>query len=267
MPSPPVRYHANGPVVTLTMDQQETRNALTAELMAGVAGGLARAASQPGARVVVLGAAGPTFCAGADLRSGRAPTGGAVDLGGLMAALQALPLPVICRVEGHCLGGGMGLIAACDLAVANEEVRLGFTEVRLGVAPAIVSTTCLPRLRRADALELFLTGERVTAARAADMGLINRAVPAGEVDSVVSAWVDAITSGGPKAVAAAKGLVLAHPTEPAVLASLSAELFASAEAEEGRAAFRQRRRPAWATDPGTGVAADSGEAPAADTGG
>jgi methylglutaconyl-CoA hydratase len=180
LPGDAVRYDANDGVVTLTLDQPATRNALTPELLTGLADGLTQAEVEPGTRVIVLTHTGPAFCAGADLRAGgrqasfagsdrsggsggRAPA----DLASILVAIQDSPLPVVARIAGHCMGGGVGLAAACDLSVVSEEARIGFTEVRLGVAPAIISVVCLPKLRRADALELFLTGERIPAARAA----------------------------------------------------------------------------------------------------
>lgn len=277
---PAVRFDAAGGVVTLTLDRPETRNALSLEILEGLTRGLARAAATPGARVVVLSHTGPAFCAGADLRDGRGRASGApgqpraagapdqpraggapgqsraggatvAGLGPVLTALQDSPLPVVARIGGHCLGGGVGLAAACDLSVAADDVAIGFTEVRLGVAPAIVSVVCLPKLRRGDALELFLTGERIPAARAAALGLITRAVPAASLDAAVDGLVASVLAGGPEAVRAAKSLVYAVPGRPrdealAWATALSGELFASAEATEGQAAFREKRPPAWA---------------------
>jgi methylglutaconyl-CoA hydratase len=250
---PAVRFAHAGGLVTLTMDRPDTRNALTGEILAGLASGMERAESSPGARVVVLTHTGPAFCAGADLRSGPTPAGGAAvaDLGQVLAAVQDSRLPVVARIAGHCAGGGVGLAAACDLSVAAEDARLAFSEVRLGVAPAIISVVCLPKLRRGDALELFLTGERITARRAVEVGLITRAVPSGDLDAAVAAVVSSVMAGGPAALAAAKSLVHRVPSQDretalASTAALSAALFASDEAAEGRAAFREKRPPAWA---------------------
>jgi len=251
------------------MAQVETRNALTPELMAGIVDGLRSAAGDPSVRVVVLTHDGPVFCAGADLRQTRGAVGapgsaspdatlGDVTVGGatvelpaVLAAIGDSPLPVVARIAGPCLGGGLGLAAACDLSIAVEEVRVGFTEVRIGVAPAIVSVVCLPKLRRGDALELMLTGERVPAGRAAELGLITRAVPADELDAAVAEVVDQLKAGGPEALAATKAIVLAglpgsRDDALAAMAGLSARLFAGDEAAEGRAAFSQKRPPAWA---------------------
>jgi len=262
-PAPAVRLDVAAGVVTLTMDQPATRNALTPELLAGLSDGLARAEATPGARVVVLTHTGPAFCAGADLRegpgAGGAAAGGAAvaDLAIVLAAIQDSPLPVVARVAGHCLGGGVGLAAACDVSIVADDVRIGFTEVRLGVAPAIISVVCLPKLRRGDALQLFLTAERMPAARAVEVGLLTRAVPAGDLDRAVADAVTALMAGGPRALAAAKALVYRVPGRErdeafAAAKELSGQLFASDEAAEGRAAFREKRPPAWAPAPADG---------------
>jgi methylglutaconyl-CoA hydratase len=157
---------------------------------------------------------------------------------------------VVARIAGHCFGGGVGLAAVCDLSVAADGARFGFTEVRVGVAPAIVSVVVLPKLRRGDALELFLSGERITAARAAESGLITRCVPADELDEAVVSLTAKLLAGGPSALAAAKQLVYRVPgmERDAGLrwaTELSASLFASAEAAEGMAAFREKRPASW----------------------
>jgi methylglutaconyl-CoA hydratase len=185
---------------------------------------------------------------GGDGVGGRAPRLGLAEI---LAAIQDSPKPVVGRIAGHCLGGGIGLAAACDLSVAGDNVRFGFTEVRIGVVPAIISVVCLPKLRRGDALELFLSGERISAARAAEIGLITRAVPAAELASETDAVVANLLAGGPAALAAAKALVYAVPGMKRQAAfdrttELSRSLFASAEAAEGMAAFREKRPPTWA---------------------
>lgn len=247
----PVGYVAAGGVATLTMDQPHNRNALTPALLDGLADGLDAAAADRDVRLIVLTNTGTTFCAGADLSGTRPARSPRVGLAGLLAGIQDCPKPVLARIEGHCMGGGVGLAAACDLSIAADDARFGFTEVRAGVAPAIISVVCLPKLRRGDALELFLTGERISAARAAEAGLITRAVPAGELDAAVDALAAKLLAGGPGALAAAKLLVYRVPgmTRSAAFewaAELSASLFASAEAAEGMAAFREKRAAAWA---------------------
>ena len=256
---PAVRYAVSGAVATLTMDQPHNRNALTPALMNGLARGLDAALADEAVRVIVLTNTGPAFCAGADL-SGETPAvaaGGQPDAGrreglaDLLAALQDSAKPVVARIAGHCVAGGIGLAAACDISVADAAARFGFTEVRIGVAPAIISVVCLPKLRRADALELFLSGERISAARAAEVGLITRAVPAADLDAEVAAAVGRLLAGAPSALAAAKRLVYTIPGMEREAAftrttEVSQALFASAEAAEGMAAFREKRLPYWA---------------------
>jgi enoyl-CoA hydratase/carnithine racemase len=153
------------------------------------------------------------------------------------------------------MGGGVGLAAVCDISLAAEDARFGFTEVRIGVAPAIIAVVCLPKLRRADALELFLGGERITAERAATVGLITRSVEPDHLDAEVAGVVAGLLRGAPAALAAAKELVYEVParSQPAAFAwasELSAALFAGPEAAEGRQAFLDKRPPRWSVDDG-----------------
>lgn len=245
-----VRYEVAGGVATLTMDQPENRNALAPPLVDGLGDGLAAAADDPSVRVVVLTNTGNTFCAGADL-SGSAPSEPPrYSLADILSSMLESPRPVVGRIAGHCMGGGVGLAAACDLSVAADSARFGFTEVRIGAAPAIISVVCLPKLRRGDALELFLSGERITAARAASLGLITKSVPDEDLDSEVSELAAKLMSGAPSALAAAKRLVFDIPgLERAAAfeqtAAISEALFAAEEAQEGMAAFREKRPPRW----------------------
>lgn len=149
--------------------------------------------------------------------------------------------------------GGVGLAAVCDVSLAAEDVQLGFAEVRIGVIPAMISIVCLPKMRRGDAMELFLSGEKIPATRAAEVGLLNRAVPAGELDAEVTTLVAKLVRGGPEALAMAKQLIFQVPAMPAADAwawaeAVSMERFGSAEAAEGMAAFRERRPAAWVTE-------------------
>lgn len=248
-----------GGVATLTLADVENRNALSGPVVAGLLDGLAAANAADPVRVVVITNRGRVFCAGADLKaqSSAASAGAGADARGIrgfeevLRVIQSSPTPVVARIDGHVVGGGVGLAAACDIAVARDDIRFGFTEVRLGVAPAIISVVCLPKLRRADALEAFLRGNRFPAGRAADMGLITRAVPAEDLDAAVDEVVADLLLGGPEALAAAKRLVYEVPGGPideafAWTAELSASLFRGAEAAEGMTAFLEKRPPAWA---------------------
>jgi len=151
------------------------------------------------------------------------------------------------------VGGGNGLAAALDISIAAEDVKFGFTEVRLGVAPAIISVVCLPKMRHGEAMEAFLRGNRFPASRAAELGLINRAVPAAELDAAVDEVLADLRKGGPNALGFAKRLVYEVPgmgqKEAFQWATrLSGELFAGDEAAEGMAAFLGKRKAAWASD-------------------
>jgi methylglutaconyl-CoA hydratase len=254
--APAVHYAAAGGVATLTMNEVRRRNALTPALLSGLGHGLQAAQTDPAVRVTVLTHRGPVFCAGADISGAPAPESGPeFTLAEILAAIQDSPKPVVARIGGHCLGGGVGLAAACDLSIATDDAGFGFTEVRLGVAPAIVSVVCLPKLRRADALRLFLTGERIPAAEAAAVGLITAAVPPAGLDAAVDHLLGQLLAGGPQALAASKRLVFTVPQMErsaafAHTSELSEALFASDEAAEGMAAFRSKRPPAWTAESG-----------------
>jgi methylglutaconyl-CoA hydratase len=247
--APATRYEVSGGVATVTLDRAESRNALSAELVDALGDDLARAVADDAVRVVVLTNEGPAFSAGADLKGSGAA--GRWDLPGVLRAILDAPKPVVGRIAGHCMGGGVGLAAACDISIAADDARFGFTEVRIGVAPAIISVVCLPKMRRGDALELFLRGERITATRAAEVGLITRTSTRADLDLAVAAVVGDLAAGGPAALAAAKQLVMQVPAMQrddafAWTAELSAALFASAEAAAGVAAFREKTLPPWA---------------------
>jgi len=237
---------------TITLADADHRNRLSRELMSGLGSALARVAADGSVRVAVLTAAGPVFCAGADLSGfgGDAPQ----QLGGVLADLAALPLPTIARVNGDAYGGGLGLIAACDLAIAPRNARFAFAEVRLGVTPAVIAGQCLRVMRPRPAAELMLTGERVDAEFMAGTGLLTRSVnDIAAADEQVDSWVESIRRGGPQALAATKELLRRVPdsgeSAAAWAAEVSAERFASPEAAEGIAAFLEQRLPEWAPKP------------------
>jgi methylglutaconyl-CoA hydratase len=238
-----------GGVATLTLNQPDSRNSMTPALMDGLGSNLASAVSDNGVRVIVLTNRGPAFSAGADLKSGSILS--KFDLPTILTAMQDSPKPIVGRIAGHCMGGGVGLAAACDISIARADVKFGFTEVRIGAAPAIISVVCLPKMRRGDALELFLSGERISAERAQQVGLINSVAPEEELDSQVESVVEKLLAGGPNALAASKGLIfevlgLERGAAFARTAEISRQLFASPEAQEGIAAFREKRAASWA---------------------
>jgi methylglutaconyl-CoA hydratase len=251
-----VRYDVDGTVARLTLDRPEVRNALDADGLAVLRDGLHDAAGNPAVRAVVVTGAGRVFCSGADLATTSASGEGGFSAAGpqalaeVLEAMLTLPKPVIARVQGSVAGGGIGLVAAADLAVAVDTATFAFSEVRVGVAPAVISVVALARMSRSEATELMLTGARVDAARVQAAGLVQRVVPADQLDGVIDAWVHDIELSGPRAVAATKQLLATVPSLPRAEAwawttQLSASLFGSAEAAEGMAAFLQRRPADW----------------------
>ena len=238
-----------GPVATITLADPERRNVLSPQMLAALGDHLRAAVADPTVRSIVLTNEGTTFCAGADLSTpGTSP--GAAGLTEVLQLILDAPKPVVGRIAGHCMGGGVGLAAACDISIAVRSARFGFTEVRVGVAPAVISVVCLPKLRHADALDLFLTGERISADRAAEIGLITAACDDDDLDAAVEAKLDALHRGGPGALAAVKALIRDVPTWSRDEAferttRISGDLFASEEAAEGMQAFKDRRDPPW----------------------
>jgi methylglutaconyl-CoA hydratase len=252
-----VELSVAGPVATITLADERRRNALSAQLLGELVVALDAAEADGRVRALVLTHRGPAFCAGADLSGGPAPAPGA-DLPAVIARLVRSRLPVVARIAGPCVAGGMGIAAACDLALASDGVTFAFTEVRIGVVPAIIAVVCLPRLREGDARELFLTGRRIDAAEAQRRGLITRAVSADALDDALAGVLAEILAGAPGALAAAKQLLAQHryahlEEDLARAAATSAELFAGEEAREGIAAFLERRRPAWVSEPASGA--------------
>jgi len=249
-----VRVATDGGVMTVTLADVENRNALGAGLLQGLHDAIVAANADDAVRAVVVTNEGNTFCAGANLKqqSGRQDAGApTIGFETLLEEIQRSPTPVIGRIAGHVVGGGNGLAAALDVSIASEDVKFGFTEVRLGVIPAIISVVCLPKMRRGEALEAFLRGNRFPASRAAELGLINRAVPAADLDAAVEEVLADLRLGEPNALRLAKRLVYDVPDMHqkdafAYTSRLSAELFAGDEAKEGMAAFLGRRKPAWA---------------------
>lgn len=245
-------------IATITLDSPANRNALSAQLLQELRGHLTESINDDAARVIVLDHTGPVFCAGMDLKEARS---GVTDSQGthfpaLLEQLWSSPKPVVAKLAGPARAGGIGIVAACDIAVAAESATFAFSEVRIGVVPAMISVTVLPRLDARQAHELFLTGETFDAQRAASIGLINRAAPADRLDEEVARYVDMLALGGPAALAATKALLAGrHATEMhdefERMRVLSAEHFAGDEGREGMRAFAEKRPPRWvpATEP------------------
>ncbi|MFH8794939.1 enoyl-CoA hydratase family protein [Streptomyces sp. NPDC017941] len=236
-------------VLTLTLDAPAHRNALSAALVGELAAALTAAGADGSVRAVVLTHTGTTFCAGADLR--EPPDPGAFVA--LLRRLVELPKPVVARVTGHVRAGGLGLLGACDIAVAGgTDASFALTEVRIGVVPAVISLTLLPRLEPRAAARYYLTGERFDAAGAARIGLITAYARDGaDVGTVLEPVLRGLRAAAPGALADAKKLLTARvldafDKEADALVALSARRFGSAEAKEGMEAFLERRERSWA---------------------
>jgi enoyl-CoA hydratase/carnithine racemase len=236
-------------VAKITLDSQHNRNALSRQLVAELGAAIDEAGAS-GARAIVLGHDGPAFCAGADLKQ-RSDDGGAPDSRPFVQILEQLmdsPLPTIAAVRGAVRAGGIGLMASCDLVVVQSSVTFAFTEVRIGVAPAIISVPILRRVPPGKIAAAMLTGEQFDASEARSIGLITHV--SDDVDATVAALCDGIAAGAPRAVAETKRMLHHVPTLDrstgfAEMSSLSEELFGLPDAAEGMAAFRQKRRPVW----------------------
>jgi methylglutaconyl-CoA hydratase len=259
-----LRRTRHGPALRLVLARPEVHNALEPRLIGALTEAFAAAAADPDVRYVVLTGEGPSFCAGADLTWMRASLGLAPDenradaarLAALLDAIVACPKPVIASVHGATLGGGVGLLAACDLAVATPQATFGLTEVRLGLVPAMIFPFLLRKAVRHLVLQAALTGERFGAAQAQAMGLLNAV--AEDREAVIAGWAQAVLAAGPQALGGVKALFdtvprLSWEQARAYTVDLIARVRAGPEAQEGMRAFLERRRPAWApeaADPG-----------------
>ncbi|MFJ7965901.1 enoyl-CoA hydratase family protein [Streptomyces sp. NPDC096324] len=235
--------HERG-ITTLTLDSPATRNALSGVLVGELADALTRCGKDGDVRAVVLTHTGNTFCAGADLRDPPPPEA----FVGLLRQIVELRKPVVARVEGHVRAGGLGLLGACDIAVAGEAASFALTEVRIGVAPAVISLPLLPRTDPRALARYYLTGERFDAPEAVRTGLLTAS--GDDVDAVLAPVLDGLRRAAPEALAETKALLTAKVLETfdrdaAALTALSARLFSSAQAREGMTAFLERRDPAW----------------------
>ncbi|MGW0814274.1 enoyl-CoA hydratase family protein [Streptomyces viridiviolaceus] len=231
-------------VKTLTLDSPHNRNALSAALVGELAEALTKAGKDDGVRAVLLTHSGNTFSAGADLRDPPDPDA----LVALLRQIVELPKPVVARVTGHVRAGGLGLLAACDIAVASTGADFAFTEVRIGVAPAVISLPLLPRTDPRALARYYLTGERIDADEAARIGLVTAV--GDDVDAVLEPVLDGVRRASPQGLAETKRLLTARVLEAfdrdaADLTALSARLFSSPQAREGMTAFLERRDPEW----------------------
>lgn len=261
MSESPLRIERRGPVAWVILDRPAVHNAFDEVLISE----LSRAATELGAdaeaRVVVLASEGPSFSAGADLNWMKRMVGASFDenradaekMARMFEALYRLPKPLVGRIHGAALGGGVGLTAVCDIAVAAQEAVFGLTEIRLGILPSVISPFVLAKIGSGAARELFLTGERFSAERAREIGLVRRVVPRDGLEAEVNKVIDNLLAGGPEAQARAKRLLPQveglTPEEAREITTRNiAEARVGAEAQEGMNAFLQKRRATWRRD-------------------
>jgi methylglutaconyl-CoA hydratase len=245
----------DGAVATVTLARPDRRNALDPALMGAIGEAFATLGDDPAVRVVELRGAGPAFCAGADLAwmeasrslSREENVADARAMAGVFATVDACPKAVVAAAHGAALGGGIGLVACADVAIAVEGTAFGFSEVRLGLVPATISPYVLRAIGPGHARALFTSGRRFDAAEALRLGLVHRVVAEGDLDAAVGEAVDDFLAAGPEAVTACKRLVreatasLALPDLPERIAAARV----GEEGQEGARAFLERRKPAW----------------------
>jgi methylglutaconyl-CoA hydratase len=254
-----ITFAVSHSVATLTLCRPELRNAFDEDMIAEIDAAFKASDANHEIRVVVLAAAGKAFCAGADLSWMRRMAQftdaenqrDAMGLANMLQAIYGCSKPVIARVQGDCYAGGMGLVAACDMAVASETAVFCLSEVKLGLIPATIAPYVVRQMGSSAARRYMLTAERFSAGRAAELGLIQLAVPAAELDAVVSQWVEALLQNSPAAMSQAKRL--AHDVSESTLnaeliqdtAGRIASIRASKEGREGVSAFLEKRPASW----------------------
>ncbi|MFN0162018.1 MAG: enoyl-CoA hydratase/isomerase family protein [Burkholderiales bacterium] len=247
------RYEIRNGAAWITLNRPENRNALSAVLVDELDLHLRAANDDPAVRAIVITGTDPAFCAGADLKNppGKAGPGQrGVDFVEILKFIVASPKPVIAAVNGAAFAGGLGLVGAADIVITTEDAPMSFSEVRVGVIPAVIAVVCVPKLGTHHAKKLFITGERFSGARAVEMGFAHRAVPKARLVAAVEEEIAAICQGGPIAVTECKKLVSRVPQLSmdegfAEMSVWSKRMFGSPEAAEGMAAFREKRKPAW----------------------
>jgi methylglutaconyl-CoA hydratase len=247
-----LRVERDGGLLRVSLARPQQMNAFDAALIAELAEAFADVGD---AWAVLLSGEGPSFCAGADVEWQRASIDlsyeenveDALRLYRMLAAIDACPAPVVVRVQGYALGGGSGLIACADIAVAAEDATFGFSEVKLGIIPAVISPFVLPRIGSGAARRYFLTGERFGAETALRIGLVHELVPRDALDDAVSRVLGELETAGPQAAREAKLLIREGPRDEET-AKIAARLRTGEEGQEGLRAFLERRRPDWTQD-------------------
>ena len=247
-----------GPVARVRLSRPEVRNALDQQTIAALTEAFRNLSQERKVRVVVLEGEGKAFCGGADVNYMRASldwtreqnVADALRLSDMFAAIEACTKPVIAKVHGVALGGGAGLVAACDVAIAAEDALFGFTEAKLGIVPAVISPFVVRKIGRTHARALFATGERFGAERALRIGLVHEIAAAAALEAAVAAKAGEILECGPQAVETAKEIartvaLLSADEARSWTAERIADRRASAEGQEGLRAFLEKRRPNW----------------------
>ncbi|HEY1354112.1 MAG TPA: enoyl-CoA hydratase-related protein [Ktedonobacteraceae bacterium] len=253
-----LEYSHHGRIATVTLNRPEVHNALNAQLLTDIQAIFAELAQHEHLCSVILTGAGKSFSAGADLpmmqaavladeKRNRQEAG---QMAAIFEALNLCPVPLVARVNGAALGGGLGLLAVCDIVIAVASARLAFSEVKLGIAPAVISPYVLRKTGSSWARRLFVTGERFTAELAREIGLVHTVVAPEELDTAVARIIQELLSGGPQALRACKMLArdvgsLSEQVARTLTAETIARLRVSQEGQEGLRAFLEKRPPAW----------------------
>jgi methylglutaconyl-CoA hydratase len=253
-----VRREDQPGVLHITLTRPEVRNAFDEEVIAALTAIVRDAAKDPTLRAIVLAGSGPSFCAGADLAwmmkavaySRQENLRDAEDLARMLELFDCLPVPVIARVHGAALGGGAGLVAVCDIAVAADTTVFAFSEAKLGIVPAVISPYVIAKIGVSAARELFLTAARFDAGRAKEIGLVHAVVPEARLDDAIDSYLRDILSCAPSALAVGKRLIREvqgrRPDEVIGLTTATiAEQRTSADGQEGMQAFLEKRKPRW----------------------
>ena len=256
-----IRFERERAVARVTLNRPEIRNAFDDKMLVELLEIFRAVKDDEALRAVIVTGEGPAFCAGADLHwmrrvleySFEENYEDSMRLAEMLRAIYTCPKPVIGRINGVAIGGGTGIVAACDIAIASEEAFFAFSEIRIGLAPAVISPYLMKRMGEGNLRELFLTGQRFSAARAAEVGLVNAAVPAAGLDERVNAVVELILQGGPGALAASKELIRKTPehsleSNEKYMVELISRLRMSDEGQEGMGAFLEKRKPKWIED-------------------
>lgn len=253
-----IRVERDGPIARVTFARPDVRNALNAAMIGELTHAFSTLSEDARVRVVVLSGDGPAFSGGADIHYMRAGLdlgeteneNDALRLSDMFAAIDRCAHPVVARVHGAALGGGSGIVAACDIVIAADDSLFGFTEARLGIVPAVISPFVLRKIGQSHARALFVTGERFDSARACRIGLVHEVVPAADLDAAVARTTEAILACGPQATRIAKTIVrtvsmMSAEAARAWTAQTIAKRRASDEGQEGLRAFLEKRKPDW----------------------